>query len=379
MKIALFLGAGASKFANMPTTKDLVDKVLTQVIHHKIWEIPTSTHLAKNIVKVHADKDIEELYTTVRVMIDAEKQHKTIVKYKAKTDNPTPLKREIKTTSPHHPDDVTTKGEIQDIDETVGALESLEAAIRDTLLAHLMVKQEYRDDIVRTYGELFKFVPSNIVTTNYDNVLETYCEQTGLDLANGFKMSHLGNRRIWDDLWANEASALHLIKLHGSITWQEDDNDDVLEIGRPGLRDTKQDVMITPTLGEKDYGNGIFPTLLDRFKIVLAETELLIVIGFSFRDPGINRMIQSRLKCADRNSRPMRLLYIDPNHYNGMKELLGPNVKPREVQVPGKCVLWDYSLDEMPYVYAYCKKFGPDAIGFIKHALDAVNEVCRKA
>ena len=245
-------------------------------------------HLVRNIVGRHNDKDVEELYQTIRDMIAAEKLHATVVKAKDHGG----VKREIQTTPTRRPENTTSKDEAEDVDETIRALESLETAIRNTLLSNLMVKPENVNNVVSTYDELFKSVSRNIVTTNYDNVLETYCEQKELELVNGFKKSHLGDRRTWDDVWEGEETALYLTKLHGSITWQEDDDSAVLEIGKPGLRDTDRDVMIAPTLGEKDYSNRIFPTLIDRFKTILAETEVLIVVGFSFRDPRINRMLQ---------------------------------------------------------------------------------------
>lgn len=237
-----------------------------------------------------------------------------------------------------------------------------------------MVGQKRFDIVTSTYNELFKSVSRNIVTTNYDNVLETYCEQAGLDLVNGFEISRLGDRRTWGDAWEGGKNALYLTKLHGSITWQKDDYDPVLEIGRPGLRNANRDVMIAPTLGEKDYGDGIFPTLMDRFKTVLAETELLIVVGFSFRDPEINHMILNRLKRSNENLTPMKLLYVDPEP-DGLKALIGPNAKIRRTKVLGKYVLWELSRDEMPYVYAYQDEFNRDTAELMRVLLDTVSKM----
>ena len=192
---------------------------------------------------------------------------------------------------------------------------------------------------------------------------------------NGFKRSRLGDRRVWDDVWEGGEAALWLTKLHGSITWQEDDNGGVLEIGMPGLRDAKKDVMITPTLGEKNYKDKIFPILMDRFKTILDETELLIVVGFSFRDPEINRMLLGHLKRTGGNSRPMRLLYVDPEH-DGLKALVGSSVEPRLKQAPEKGTLLDYSQDEMPYVFASTDEFDRDVAERMEHILEIMDVVC---
>ena len=233
MKTTLFLGAGASAFAGMPTTKKLVSAVMDRVIHREKWESEVTRHLVQNIVEQHRDKDVEELYKTIHDMIAAEKMHKVVAEYKTKDDG-AGKRREVKTTPLNNSGSATIKDEAEDIDETIRELESLETAVRNTLLTNLTVKQEKNGDIVSIYKGLFRHVSRDIVTTNYDNVLETYCEMTELDLVNGFKSSYLGDRRVWDDVWEGGETALQLTKLHGSITWQEDDNDGVLEIGMPG-------------------------------------------------------------------------------------------------------------------------------------------------
>lgn len=354
--------------------------------------------LARNIVRDHSKKDVEVLYQTIHHMMDAEELHREAMKHKMDGDNHPAWRREILTTSRSHPDVKTKKDETEDINENIKTLESLEVAIRNTLLDRLMVKPDYIRAVAEQYDELFKQTKSyTMVTTNYDNVLETYCEQVGLGIINGFKTSHLGNRRIWDtDAWNDDEYQveydpdgsmdgylikMRLVKLHGSITWQKD-NGTVLEIGSPGLRASTDDVMIPPTLGEKSYDKDIFPELLRGFEAILAKTDLLIVVGFSFRDPKITRMLQDRLRRTDGN-RPMRLLYIGPEpedpEPDGLKVLVDSDDEPREERVYGKCVLWNYSRAELPYVYAYRGKFDRDTTKSLKFVLEAMDEVCGRA
>ena len=374
MKTALFLGAGASVFAGMPTTKELVNGVLQRVYRHETWESPAAKSLATNIVNAHADKDVEVLYQTIRTMITAEKQHKETMEYRKKSDGGGTWKREIRTHAPHRPGSETTKDETADIDETIRTLESLEVAIRNTLLTSLTVQPDNVDSVVSLYDELFRHVPRRIVTTNYDNILEVYCEQKKLNLANGFKKSHLGDRRTWDGAWTGGETALFMTKLHGSITWQKDDGDTILEIGKPGMRDTDRDVMIAPTLGEKDYGDDIFRKLSSQFKGILDDTEMLIVVGFSFRDPEINQVLQKRLKRTDDNPHPMGLLCVDPKP-DGLKEVVGDHVRPYGIGVENYG-LYNYSSDEMPCVYAYRYKFDFGAASTMKSILEAISELC---
>lgn len=367
----MFLGAGASAFAKMPTTEGLIHEIQDRVAQREIWENAVVKHLVSNIVEEYNDKDVEELYQAIREMKDAEKLHKRVVEHKAK-DHGGGKKRVIQTTSRSHSDNATTISEAEDVDENIRALESLEKAIRNTLLTSFTVKTENVDKVVSTYDKLFELVPRNIVTTNYDNVLETYCEQKKLDLVNGFKRSHLGYRRIWegerDSAWDVGEDALRLVKLHGSTTWQENDNGDVSDIYDRGLHDGG-DVMVYPTLGEKDYSHGIFPELWKRFEAILTKTELLIVVGFSFRDPQINQILQSRLKRTAEN--PMKLLYIDPRH-EVLKALVGADVEWRPARTE-RGTLGHYYQDEMPYVYAYNVEFPPRP-----HKLELVLEILDK-
>lgn len=376
MEKTLFLGAGASKFAGMPTTKDLVRNVRERVIQHEKLENHMAGNLAINIVYEHTDKDVEVLYQTIHNMIDAEKCHKTVVRNKTKSVSGLGWKREIQITRGYDSDNADKKvvDEANDIDETIRTLESLEVAIRNTLLTNLTVRLDHRDDVVSTYDKLFQHTCHNVVTTNYDNVLEYYCERKKIDLLNGFKKSHLGDMRIWDDVWEGKECALKLNKIHGSITWQKDDDGAVLEVSRPGLRGTDRDVMIAPTLGEKDYSSDIFPKLLNRFKDTLTKTYLLIVIGLSFRDGTINQMLLDRLKRTEKNPCPMRLLYIDINP-DGLKKLI-PNCESREVTVPGKCKLVNYSQSEIPYVYAFESEFDLEMAGRMKNVLEGMDKVC---
>ena len=155
MKTTLFLGAGASMFAGIPTTKELVSAVMDRVIHREKWESEVTRHLVQNIVEQHGDKDVEELYKTIHDMIAAEKLHKMVAEYKTK-DAGAGKRREVKTIPLNNPDNATIKDEAEDIDETIRALESLKTAIRNTLLTNLTVKQEKNGDIVSTYNGLFR-------------------------------------------------------------------------------------------------------------------------------------------------------------------------------------------------------------------------------
>ena len=245
--------------------------------------------------------------------------------------------------------------ETDDIDNTIRALKSIKSTIRDMLLEKCMVGKEQRDDVKAVYDEMVEPLSiRDVLTTNYDNVIETYCEVARIPLANGFERSFHGDRREWTGKFEKaESGALQLVKMHGSVTWQKD-GDAILELGRPGVRGEEYDVMIYPEKGRKIYNKNIFPKLSRRFGDVLSDTDLLVVIGYSFRDNGINNLIKYRL--GSRSKKIMRLLYVDPKPDSGMKNLMGKNVysQPKQVSTINLLV---YYASRMPDVYAYAVEF----------------------
>ena len=374
MKTALFLGAGASKFAGMPTTSGLIQKVTDRIYHHEKWESPRAKLLAANTVSDYRDKDVEELYHAIEEMLTAEKLHQKVVNNKMRGGGVSVVGRTLQPKQGN----LDTIDETADIDENINTLKSLKTTIRNTLLTTLMVKQECYDDVVTTYDELLKCLqPRDIVTTNYDNVVETYCEQKEVSLENGFKASPLGHKRTWTGDWGDGYDGVRLTKTHGSITWQKGVNDTVLEVGEPGLRDEDRDVLITPTLGEKDYSDSIFPNLVAKFENVLINTKLLVVVGFSFRDPGINRMLLDRLRVTDKNPSPMGLLWVDPDPTTEkIERLLGPKYDQHGVNAPGVGLL-NYYQSDTPHVYVYEGEFGPSGLGFMKPVLDYLPRIMK--
>lgn len=373
----MLLGAGASVFAGIPTTAGLVEELRKRVkpINDQ-HERSMARFFASNILEETDLKDVEDLYDSVDRMLEAEAMHRFVTK--CKTKGQTGVKRRIETVRTHQnmPEEELVDppiDEIVDIDNTIAALKSIKSAIRDILLEKCMVDPGRRDDVKTVYDNVLKSLGiRDVLTTNYDNVIETYCEEARISLANGFERSFHGNRREWTGKFENmERGALRLVKMHGSVTWQRD-GDAVLELGRPGARGEEHDVMIYPEKGLKRYDENIFPELERRFGEVLANTDLLVVIGYSFRDEGINRMIKQRLAAKGQKGK-MTLLYVDPNPNSGMSGLFGREISHhRPFSTPP---LWTYSTKRMPNVYAYAMRFDPERSPRVKTVVDTMPDI----
>ena len=150
--------------------------------------------------------------------------------------------------------------------------------------------------------------PINIFTTNYDLFNEMALDELGFPYNNGFSGTYrrkfnptsynyifVENMNLHRDVWERVASFFNLFKLHGSISWvrQED------EIWEQDLnyRKGQDTVMIYPT-PLKDRSTLMTP-YSDLFRAMesrlVQKNSVLVVLGYSFGDEHINRVILNGL------------------------------------------------------------------------------------
>ena len=277
MRTALFLGAGASEFAGLPTTTGLMDGVRTRVKNtgKNVYNLDSVTEI---IINQDHYKDIEKLYDGIDRML----------RLRDDVSNIRPVFIVVEANS-------TLKN-------TINALRRVRLVIRDVLLNSFDIKSDTHNTIRQMYNMVRSVIGGGgpgeflVFTTNYDTVLEKYCDMNNLVVVNGFRQEgHL--RRVWADKWTTDAADyMHLIKLHGSIFWHEDSDGDIVETGTVAQRDYKHDVLIAPTEGVKDYDKNPFPALWKHFVEEIGKVDVLLVIGFSYRDEEIVGMIKDRLE-----------------------------------------------------------------------------------
>lgn len=154
-----------------------------------------------------------------------------------------------------------------------------------------------------------------IVTLNYDQLLERAGAQFGLPVSTGAKQ--------WDGStrWTFEEGQEALLKLHGSMTWRSskslnhESGNLVPAMGFfevAGLNEAAPNKLVTPTVifgsGSKNTPFSAFPALTRQLHDWLDETELLVVVGYSFRDQHVDAAIY-RWASLDPNR---RIVVIDP-------------------------------------------------------------------
>jgi len=168
-------------------------------------------------------------------------------------------------------------------------------------------------------------IGSTIVTTNYDVAVELYHRWTNTELADGFRATREEYIKELDFLeYGRLSPSRWLIKLHGSI-WQFRQKDRIIQtIADPKSLPLKvsvgEQMMIYP-VGEKPILQEPYYSFYSIFKE--QPWNVLIAIGYSFRDEPVNIAILEKLK-AQQSPKP-KLIVVNPNAESAIKNL-GPEV-----------------------------------------------------
>ncbi len=148
-----------------------------------------------------------------------------------------------------------------------------------------------------------------IFTTNYDLFSERAMDRLGLPYANGF--SGVVERRfnpatfryalaeqldISNRKWSAVDGFVYLCKLHGSISWTED-NHGLFPIRETWPQTAPSKVMIFPTPAKQNSSLGSpYSDLFREFQSrIVREQSVLITIGYAFGDEHLNNIIYQAL------------------------------------------------------------------------------------
>lgn len=154
----------------------------------------------------------------------------------------------------------------------------------------------------------------NIVTTNYDTLIEEAANNLNYTIFDGFSFS--SNPTFDDDLFnwnlfknaysinSNETiikqNVINLLKIHGSLSWKLE-KDKVVRTKKPevdNLTLNNLPLMIFPSSNKyrQSYQNPYF-SLFSKFQeLMKIPNTLLITVGFSFGDSHITEMISNAIK-----------------------------------------------------------------------------------
>jgi hypothetical protein len=161
-----------------------------------------------------------------------------------------------------------------------------------------------------------KNIMNCIFTTNYDLVLEAYCNHLRLDYENGEIHGGLldidnTNKRLYE-----YAYNIHQIyKLHGSINWYVDEHDSLRWISEPVMTGKRtslghkviKELLLYPVVSKYTYREPFY-TMFHHLKECLLKVQVCYIVGYSFKDDDISGIYQDAM--AKNNN--LHLVLIDP-------------------------------------------------------------------
>lgn len=198
------------------------------------------------------------------------------------------------------------------------------------------------------FDELFKI--DNLIdvfTTNWDATVEYYCVQKGIKIKDGIEDIRF-KRNQWrpstlDDIPRNvHEKMVRLHKLHGSISWYLDKEENIHWSDSPGTTELttwgKVENLILYPLDEKSILREPFLELFLRFRSATMTPRFIIVVGYSFRDEHIRQLIEESvskkwgtfLVIIDPNATQLRNNYFNNTIYSGLIHLINVGIDSSE-------------------------------------------------
>lgn len=156
---------------------------------------------------------------------------------------------------------------------------------------------------------------SKVFTTNYDLLLEQAFEETRVSYFDGF----VGARQPFFDIAAIEyddvpSRWVRLWKLHGSISWRQEETVGVTRTARPS---DDAHALIHPSHLKYDESRRMpYLALFDRLRAFLRERgAALLICGYSFNDEHVNAVLMQGLE-GNPTAAAFGLLYGDLAGYD---------------------------------------------------------------
>ena len=188
------------------------------------------------------------------------------------------------------------------------------------------------------HGKLLNFLSSisvkdgnkfSVITTNYDVLIEEAAADNNFVIFDGFNFTPRpkfdSNMFEWNlvkevqNINTREVEykekTFNLVKIHGSLTWEKQDDGTILRKEKDSIRDTDKMVMVFPSSDKfaQSYQEPYFELFTKFQDLIKRPNTLLISSGFSFADVHISKMITQALK----NNNSLKILVtdfnIDPN------------------------------------------------------------------
>ncbi|MHB1950383.1 MAG: SIR2 family protein [Acidiferrobacteraceae bacterium] len=185
---------------------------------------------------------------------------------------------------------------------------SLLRELRDFIKNRMIVQPERIGYLAPLRGFVTEFKPLNIYSANYDTAIELFCAEHQLRYRDGFD-------EVWNpEVFKDEGLDVRLFKIHGSVTWYFTERGRFVKV--PILLESSRVELITKEQAELlvlypaqkfEYVEPLFE-LMAQMKRGLSQCDVLFVAGYSFRDDHVRRLLWD----IARTRREFQVVLIDP-------------------------------------------------------------------
>ena len=310
-KVVFFLGAGASAFMGLPTTEPLMTSFIDQ---HRTCNIGS-------MIKNYNKKNIENLYFDVNELLSLQKNmvlpHIPIlcatdgvidcIEDWDNVDRTSQTLSDEQLLCDEHPSLESSQSESY-FESVHNMLEHL----KHSLGKHVFESLEYNKTKLSDYCTVIErlrivagSLTTDIITTNYDLLIENCCDNLGLQIIDGFSKMPSGKGK-WDGKFGGIGD-IKLLKLHGSLNWHKESDETPVRESTEMQYNPTRSIWIEPAPQKEGTDKEPLKTIREEFQKILRDCDLLVVIGCSFNDEIWKKMIYDEINNKDSN---MRLLYI---------------------------------------------------------------------
>ena len=391
MKITLFLGAGASMPCGFPDTvqfkTDLEDHLKANLKNH--LKVNPENNLKTNpdgqmalVLTKSGYADIENLLSDLEELeqIDSNRGWQLLKKFMhlkyVNNDNP--------------------NTDSLDFNQVLQECKKYEQKIKKRIYQEYSWKREQDDNLKQLYDNVFAILHNSedeihICTTNYDRVMEHYIDKNkSLIRIDGFTNDVSERKDLFDPKVFNTSydhksnnTKCYLYKLHGSLNWiQHPDNEKIWQREDVETYQDGSNFVIYPTKSKEEtrYVKEPYSTLMKKFRECISNSDVFIVIGYSFRDDIINKQFKKFLNKdhtkifvispdAEQDTREFfndvitscSMHFAGPDQQNIQQFLQwyndnnGDTLGPNEIKAPLESILPDFS-DEKIKIYNFVSK-----------------------
>ncbi|MBC6416067.1 MAG: SIR2 family protein [Bdellovibrionales bacterium] len=233
--VVIIWGSGATIPYGLPSMSDL-----KQCLKSELGELKEETNLETELGKIHEQSKIDKLKELIRKEI---------------------LKKDLKCLNKSIEDD--------------NYLKEIEIMIKIFYKAHPQ--------------------KIDIITTNYDQVLEYALSKLNYNFTDGFKGRALTkfNPKLF-----GKKEIINLIKVHGSLNWFFDKNKEVFCLPPENKINNLKCAMVLPAEKNKYHETFQEPyrTLINQSDRVIEKAKSFLVIGFGFNDEHLTPKIDNKIK-----------------------------------------------------------------------------------